>query len=145
MIMWSLHRSHSQIAYSFGLFNTNLEKLVTDVSCRNVHFLQVTCNFNNKSADWFINDTTTSEGAQLDSLMTLCCLKNLITKQRHILENSPNCIDPILPKIAMNSWLLLTLQWNCHQQIICSKLDVKIEYPPPYTRESLNYNSIKTD
>ena len=38
-----------------------------------------------------------------------------------------------------------TLHSKCHHQIIYSKLNLKIEYPPPYTRKIWNYSRSETD
>ena len=67
----------------------------------------MTGDFNAKSSNWSSNDTTTAEGAQLDYLTPLYGMKQVITEPKHILEN------------------------KCHHQIIYSKLNLKIEYPPP--------------
>ena len=40
---------------------------------------------------------------------------------------------------------ILALDAKCHHQIIYSKLNLKIEYPPPYTRKSWNYSRSETD
>ena len=45
----------------------------------------------------------------------------------------------------MESGLHPTLHSKCHHQIIYSKLNLKIEYPPPYTRKIWNYSRSETD
>ena len=37
------------------------------------------------------------------------------------------------------------LHSKCHHQIIYSELNLKIEYPPPYTRKIWDYNRSETD
>ena len=97
---------------------------------------------------WSTKDTTTPEGAQLDSITSLYSMKQLISEPTHILRQSSSCIDLILTKhynIVMDSGLDLSLHSKCHHQIIYSKLNLKIEYPPPYIRKIWNYNRAETD
>ena len=104
--------------------------------------------FNGKSSKWSSNDTTTAESAQLDYLTSLYCMKQVITDTTHILENSSSCIDLIFcnqPNLITDSGVNPTLDSQCHHQIIFSKHNLKIEYPPPYTRKIWNYNRSETD
>ena len=103
--------------------------------------------FNAKSCNWSINDTATPEGAQLDSITSLYGMKQLISEPTHILQQSSSCIDLIFtnqPNIVMDSGVDSSLPPKCHHQIICSKLNLKIEYPP-YIRKIWNYNRAETD
>ena len=91
-----------------------------------------------KSSNWSSNDTTTVEGAQLDYLTSLYGMKQVITAPTHVLENSSSCIDLIFsnqPNFITDSGVHPTLHSKCYHQIIYSKLNLKIEYPPPYTRK----------
>ena len=61
---------------------------------------------NAKSSNWLSNDTATAECAQLDYLTSLHGMKQVITKPKHILENSACLIDLIFtnqPNIIMES------------------------------------------
>ena len=61
-------------------------------------------------------------------------MKQVITEPTHILESSPSCIDLIFSnqsKLMTDSGVHPTLHAKCHHQIIYSKLNLKIEYPPP--------------
>ena len=53
---------------------------VVDISSQNPHLAVITGNFNAKFTNWSDDDTTTSEGAQFDSLITLYGLKQLIAE-----------------------------------------------------------------
>ena len=88
-----MYQSSSQTADELDLFALNLESLLADISNRNSHFVLITGNFNVKSRNWSTYDTTTSEGAHLDYLMTLYGLNQFITEPTHILEHSSSCID----------------------------------------------------
>ena len=45
----------------------------------------------------------------------------------------------------MDSGVHQKLHSKCHHQINYSKLNSKIEYPPPYTRQIWNYSRSETD
>ena len=75
-------------------------------------------------------------------------MKQVITEPTHILENSSSCADLIFsnqPNLITDSGVHPTLHSKCHHQIIYAKLDLKIEYPPPYTRKIWNYSRSETD
>ena len=75
-------------------------------------------------------------------------MKKLILEPAHILQQSSCCIDFIFtnqPKIVMDSGVDSSLRSKCHHQIIYSKLNLKIEYPPPYICKIWNYNRDETD
>ena len=94
------------------------------------------------------NLVTTTEGALLDSLRTPFNMKQMITDPTHILENTSSYIDVIFttqPNIILDSGIHSSLHPKCHHQIIYSKLNLKIEYPPPYTREIWDYNKTETE
>ena len=144
----SLYRSPSQTPDEFDSFITNLEKVVVDISRINPHFLLLIGDFNPRSSNWSSNDTTTAEGAQLDYFTSLYGMKQVITEPTHILESSASCIDLIFtnqPNIVMDSGVHLSLHEKCHHQIIYSKLNLRIEYPPPYIRKIWDYNRSETD
>ena len=144
----SMCRSPSQTSDDFNSFTTNLEKLVINISSTNPHFILMIRDFNAKSSNWPSNDTTTAKGAKLDYLTSLYGMKQVITEPTHILENSSSCIDLIFsnqPNLIMDSGVHPTLHSKCHHQIIYAKLNLKIEYPPPYTRKIWNYSRSETD
>ena len=114
----------------------------------NPHFLLLIGDFNAKSSNWSSNDTTTAEDAQLDYFTSLYGMKKVITEPTHILESSASWIDLIFtnqPNIVMDSGVHLSLHEKCHHQIIYSKLNLRIEYPPPYIRKIWDYNRSETD
>ena len=90
---------------------------------------------NAKSSNWSINDTTTPDGTQIDPITSLYGMKQLISKPAHILQHSSSCIDFIFtnqPTIVMDSGVDSSLHPKYHYKIIYPKLNLKIEYPPPY-------------
>ena len=134
----SMYCSPSQTSNDFNSFTTNLEKLVVNISSTNPHFMLMIGDFNAKSSNWSSNNSTTAEGNQLDYVTSLYGMKQVITEPTHVLENSSSCIDFIFsnqPNLIMGSGVHPALHSKCHHEIIYAKLNLKIEYPPPYTRK----------
>ena len=136
----SLYRSPNQNLDKFELLLTNLENLLADITSRNPHFMLLLNDFNAKSKTWFINDQSSSEVTQLESLTLPYGMNKLIAEPAHVLENSSSCID-----LIMDAGVLLPLHLKCHDQVIYAKLDLQIECPPPYTREVCDYGKSQFD
>ena len=80
--------------------------------------------------------------------MTLYDLNQLITEPTHVLEHSSSCIDLLFTSqlnLTRDSGIHPTLYPNCHHQIIYAKFNLKIEYPPSYTRKIWDYKRAETD
>ena len=73
----SLSRSHSQTVDEFDLFMLSLEKFFVDISNLNLHFVLIVVEFKAKSRNQSTSDTTTTEVAHLDSLLTLYGLNQI--------------------------------------------------------------------
>ena len=104
--------------------------------------------FNAKSKTWFINNQSSREGTQLESLTSLYGMKQLIAEPTHVLENSSSCIDLIFTNqsnLIMDAGVHPSLHSKCHHQVIYVKLNLQIEYPPPYTREIWDYGKAQFD
>ena len=133
----SLYRSPSQSKDEFDQFLLNFEQLISDRISQHLNFISVTGDFNVRSSFWWKNDLTTSEGNQVDAITSSYGLSQLICESKHILPNSSYCIDLIFTNqsnFIMDSGVHASLQTNCHHQIVCAKLNLKIEYPPLYER-----------
>ena len=144
----SFYRSPNQNPDEFELFLTNLENLLADINNRNPHFMLLLGDFNAKSKTWFINDQSSREGTQLESLTSLYGMKQLIAEPTHVLENSSSCIDLIFtnqPNLIMDAGVYHSFHSKCHNQVISAKLNLQIEYPPPYTREIWDYGKAQFD
>ena len=90
--------------------------------------------FNAQSKSCCLDDITTHEGSKIDSLTTTHGLHQLIFQPTDLLPTSSTCIDLIFtdqPNLVVNSSAHPSLCKNCHHQIFY-KLNLKIEYPPPY-------------
>ena len=104
--------------------------------------------FNAKSKPWSVNFTTTEEGTILENLTSLYGMKQLISDRSHILQHSSSCIGLIFvnqPNLVIDSGIHPSMHRNCHHQIKFCKLNLKIEYPPPYAREIWDYGIAQTD
>ena len=71
----------------------------------------------------------------------------MISDPTHIMQHSSSCIVNFVnqPNLVIDSGMDPSLHQNCHQQIIFCKLNLKIEYPPPYVREVWDYGKAQTD
>ena len=104
--------------------------------------------FTAKSKTWFINDQSSSEGTELESLTSLYGMKQLIAEPAHVLENSSSCIDLIFtnqPNLIMDAGVHPSLHSKYHHHVIYAKLNLQIEYPPPYTLEVWDYGKAQLD
>ena len=84
-----------------------------------------------------VTDSTIIEGTRFDSLISIHGFYRLISEPTHILSNLLSCIDLSITdqsSLVVDSGVDPTVLENCHNQIIYSKLDLKIEYPRPHER-----------
>ena len=74
-------------------------------------------NFNAKSSNWYLNETTSFEGSQIEFLASQFPMSQVIKESTHILGNSKSCIDLIFtsePKIVMDTGVHFSLHFNYH-------------------------------
>ena len=125
----SLCCSLNQNPDEFELFLTHLENFLPDITSRIPNFMLLLGDFNGKSKTWFINDQSSSEGTQLESLTSLYGMKQLIAELTHVLQNSSNCIGLIFtnqPKLIMDAGVHPLLHSKCHYQVNYAKLNLQI-------------------
>ena len=111
---------------------------------QNPIFLLVTGDFNARNSSWWKNNCVTREGNKIKSLTCSYGLSQLISDSTHILQNSSSCINLIFtnqPNLVTDCGLHLSLHPNCHHQIVFSKLNLKIKYPPLYKRLVWDYKN----
>ena len=133
----TLYRSPSQSMDEFEQFLLNLDQLLHDISSLNPSFVMLLGDFNAKSSSWYSHDITSQEGFRIESLTSFYSFTQLISVPTHILPNSSTCIDLIFvdqPNITRNSGVHSSLHPNCHHQITYLKINLKVDYPPPYER-----------
>ena len=68
---------HGFSLYWFDFLINNLEKLIIDICSRKSNFVLMISDFNAKSWKWSINDTTTREEAQPETITSIYGMKKL--------------------------------------------------------------------
>ena len=143
-----VYRSPSQNNIEFENFLSDFEELLSKTVSSNSLCTLILGNFNAKSSSWWKEDRTTTEGSQLEALTSLHNFHQLISEPTHILPNSNSCIDLIFtdqPNLAVNCGTHSSLNSKCHHQITHCKLNLIIEYPPPYERLVWDYKKANTE
>ena len=108
------------------------------MSRKNLFILVAIVDFNAKSKFWYCNDNTTSQRKALEDVTSQLGLHQVIKEPTHILHNSSSCIDLIFasqPNLITESGVHPSLHPNCHHQLIYTKLNLQMYYPPQYYRE----------
>ena len=126
----------------------NRDLLLHDIISLNPSFMMVVGDMNAKSSSWYINDSTSNEGFQIESLTSFYGFSQLISNPTHNLPHTSSSIDLIFtdqPNLIIDSGVHSSLHPNCHHQIVFCKLNLKIEYPPPYERIIWNYKHADTE
>ena len=128
------YRSPNQNNNEFNEFLTNFERLLNHVKQLKSSFLVILGDFNARSKSWCSDDITTYEGSKIDSLTTTHGLHQLISQPTHLLPTSSTSPTSSTeqPNLVVNCGAHPLLHKNCHHQITFCKLNLKIEYPPPY-------------
>ena len=144
----TLYRSPSQTSDEFQSFISNLEKLLININSFDPRFVILLGDFNAKSKPWSVNDTTTEDSTILKTVTSLYEMKQLISAPTHILQHSSSCFDFVFvnqPNLVIDSGIHPSLHQNCHNRVIFCKLNLEIEYLPPYTHEAWDYGKTQTD
>ena len=134
----ALYISPSQLQDNFETFIDNFELNLETLSRKNPFFLVAIGNLNAKSKFWYCNDNTTSQRKALEDVTSQLGLHQVIKEPTHILHNSSSCIDLIFasqPNLITESGVHPSLHPNCHHQLIYTKLNLQMYYPPQYYRE----------
>ena len=94
----------------------------------NPYFTLITGNFNARYNRWWENDSNNTEGVSIDNLTSSYGLKQLIA-------------EPTQSNMVVNSGVFPSIYQSCHHQIVFAKVNLKIFYPPPYTRRIWDYSN----
>ena len=89
------------------------------------------------------DDINTNEGTQIEALTSSYGLHQIISEPTHITPYSLSCIDLLFtnqPNMVLNSGVHPSLYEKCHHQIVFAKINLKIDFPPPYERILWDYN-----
>ena len=142
VIISVIYRSPSQSTDEFESFLLNFEQLLDDVSQCRPSLSIITGDFNARSVSWWSNDINTTEGLKLSSMPSSVGFTQLINEPTHIQSSSSSCIDLIFtdqPNLSVNCGVHASLHPNCHHQIVYSRFNLDIYYPPPYQRLIWDY------
>ena len=104
--------------------------------------------FNARLSNWCKYDISNYEGVQVDSITSRHGLEQMICKPTHILSNCSSFTDFIFtnqPNLVADSGTHHSLQPNGNHQIIDCKINLHVEYPPPYQRHVWNYAKANKD
>lgn len=137
-ILACIYRSPSQTTPEFHSFLTNFEQMLDFISNQNPFMVLIIGDLNARSKTWWTDDTTTSEGSQIEALTSSYGLMQMISDPTHILQNLSSCIDLLFtnqPNLITNSGVHSSLHPTCHHQVIFANIDLKIQFPPPYQRQ----------
>ena len=138
----SRYRSPSQTLHSFETFYKNFELNLEDIIHRKPVLVVVIGDFNAKSSKWHCQDKSTFERNLIDNITSQLGLYQVIKEPTHLFNTSFSCIDLIFtspPSLMIDSGVHSSLHPNCHHQIIYTKFNLEIIYPPPYLQEVWHY------
>ena len=126
---------------------SNFDQLLNHIKQFRASFTIILGDFNARFKSWWPEDVTSHEGTHIESLTTMHGLQQLILDPTHLLANSSSCIDLLFtdqPNLPVNSGVYPSLHVKCHHQIIHSKFNLMIVYPP-YECLVWDYKRAKTD
>ena len=87
--------------------------------------------------------TTTAECTHVEALTSLHNFHQLISELTHLLPQSNSCVDQ--PNLVVNCGTHASLNSKCYHQITHCKLNLNIEYPPPYERLVWDYRKANAE
>ena len=100
--------------------------------------------FNCRNSNWYHGDPVTPQGTHVEALRSFYGLNQLIIKTlAWLLQNSSTFIDlgfTNQPYLVMESGVHSSLSSMCHHEIVFAKVNLKLEYPPPYERVFWDYS-----
>ena len=126
----------------------NFEANLEFASSQRPNLIVVTGDFNARCSNWWKNDRGSTSGSKTDCITTSYGLSQIRNKPTHILPNSSSCIDLIFTSdlnMLRESGVHSSLHPNCHHQIVFTKFNLKIYYPPPYERLAWQYQKTNSN
>ena len=149
----SLYWSPSQSHEVFETFADNLKLNLDTNGNKNPYLIVIRGDFKAKSSNWH---KTIYECPKFKTIISQFRLRQLIQEPTHNLSNSSSFIDLVFtsqPNLVMESRVhssyviheYSSLNENCHNQLIYTKFNLKMWYPPPYEREIWHYQHANID
>ena len=136
-----MYRSPSQTPDQFDNFLQLFEEHLQDIFKSS--FVLITVDFNCRNSNLYLGDPVTPQGARAETLTPFHGLNQLIKTPTHLLQNSATCIDLVFtyqPHLVMESGVHSSLSSTCHHEIVFAKLNLKVEYLPPYESVFWDYS-----
>ena len=99
--------------------------------------------FNCGNSNLCLGDPVSPQGACVEALTSFYGLNQLLKTPTHLLQNSATCIDQVFtnqPHLIMESGVQSSLRSACYYEIIFTKLNLKVEYRPPYESVFWDYS-----
>ena len=115
---------------------------------KNPFLLTAIDDFNVKYSNLYKKEKTSFEANTIENVTSQLGLHQIINETAHIMPNSSTCIDLVLtsqPNMVVESGIHSSLHSSCHHQIVFAKFNLKICYPPPYSREVWHFKEAKTN
>ena len=137
---WSLSQSIDE----YDEFLRGFEGVIDYINQCNPSFTLIAGDFNARCNKWWKNDSNNSEGVSIGNLTSSYGLKQLIVEKTHILPTSISCIDLLFTNqsnMVAKSHVFPSINQRCLHQIVFAKVNIKIFYPPPYTRRIWDHNN----
>ena len=144
ILVVTLYRYPSQSTDEFDEFLCGFEGVIDNINQCNPYFTLIThCN------RCWENVSNNNEGDKTDNLTSSYGLKQPIAEPADILPTSSSCNDLLFTNqcnMVVNSGVFPSIHpvdSSCsHHQIVFAKVNLKIYYPPPYTRGILDYSNV---
>ena len=130
-----LYRSPSQDFDEFTLFKRKWEETIININNCSPTMSVCIGDFNARNSNWWPEDTTNSQGIDLEELSSQYGLHQIIDKPTHILSDSASCIDLIFtssPNCISKSGVFPSLVSTFKHQLLHAKIQFKIPFPPAY-------------
>ena len=111
---------------------------------KNIFLITAIGDFNAKFTNWYNKDKTNFEGNTIDTSIAWIASVN---EPRNILQNSFSCIDLIFTSrsnLEFESGVRYFFYSSCHHQTVFAKFNLKICYPPSYSRQAWNFKEAET-
>ena len=145
-----LYRSPSfnHASLEFQAFLSNFKNLYSKIKTENPFAMFFVGDFNGKSNFWWPDGDETSEGSEIEAMLTSLGLSQVISEPTNFeLNKKPSCIDLIVtdqPNIILDSGTRASLDPYCHHQIIYCKVNFRIPPLPPLERQIWHFNKENT-
>ena len=103
-----------------------------------------TGDINGHSQFWWPDGDTTSEGREIENLISSLNLSQLISEPTNFEPNkNPSCIDLVItdrPNLVLDCGTRASLDSFCHHEITYCKVNFNIPPPPPFERKIWHYD-----